>query len=152
MLNFHVSFGYVRNQSTIVGIDHFPVIKRRRSQIVSPRIPVHKFSKPTSLTLKTIPDSPPPPNLKPPQTTMLTQLSPLHIPCLLTSLTMFLGGLFHGLSRLRAALLTWGMPPSIASSPSAQTVDYGHTMRTSTLGLLTLIVYIQGMCTQSMPP
>ncbi|THV44128.1 hypothetical protein BGAL_0725g00010 [Botrytis galanthina] len=75
---------------------------------------------------------------------MLTQFSPLHIPCLLTSLPMFLGGLFHGLTRPRAALLTWGMPPSIASSPSAQTVYYGHSMRTSTLGLLTLIFYTQG--------
>ncbi|KAF5876290.1 uncharacterized protein Bfra_002693 [Botrytis fragariae] len=57
---------------------------------------------------------------------------------------MFLGRLFHGLSRSQAALLSWDMPPSIASSPSAQTVCYGYTMRTSTLGLLTLIFYIQG--------
>ncbi|KAH8650959.1 hypothetical protein BGZ60DRAFT_421157 [Tricladium varicosporioides] len=57
---------------------------------------------------------------------------------------MFFGGLIHGLLKPQAALLTWGMTKETAQSREAQIVYYGHTMRTSTLGLLVFIFYLQG--------
>jgi hypothetical protein len=75
---------------------------------------------------------------------MLDHFSYLHLPALLTATPMFLGGLFHGLLKPEAALLTWGMTPFIARTREAQIVYYGHTMRTSTLGLLMFVLYFQG--------
>ncbi|CAG8955005.1 hypothetical protein HYFRA_00008694 [Hymenoscyphus fraxineus] len=75
---------------------------------------------------------------------MLPPFSWHHIPALLSATTMFIGGLFHGLLRPEAALLTWGMKPQTARSRDAQIVYYGHTMRTSTLGLLIFVFYFQG--------
>lgn len=57
---------------------------------------------------------------------------------------MFFGGLVDGLRRPTSALLTWGMIDEIAQSREAQIVYYGHTMRTSTLGLLVFAFYFQG--------
>ena len=75
---------------------------------------------------------------------MLDHFSWLHIPALLSATLMFFGGLFHGLLKPQAALLTWGMTDEIARSREAQIVYYGHTMRTSTLGLLVFALYLQG--------
>ena len=75
---------------------------------------------------------------------MLDHLSWRQIPALLTATPMFFGGLFHGLLKPQAALLTWGMKDEIARSREAQIVYYGHTMRTSTLGLLVFVLYLQG--------
>lgn len=57
---------------------------------------------------------------------------------------MLFGGLFHGMTKPREALLTWGMTEKTATSREAQVVYYGHTMRTSTLGLLIYVFYLQG--------
>ncbi|KAF7917248.1 uncharacterized protein EAE98_010353 [Botrytis deweyae] len=78
---------------------------------------------------------------------MLNHFSWRHIPALLTAAPMFLGGLFHGLLEPKAALLTWGMVEEVAQSREAQIVYYGHTMRTSTLGLLVFAFYAQGNLT-----
>lgn len=75
---------------------------------------------------------------------MLDHFSWRHIPALLTATPMFFGGLFHGLLKPKAALLTWGMVEEVARSREAQIVYYGHTMRTSTLGLLVFAFYFQG--------
>jgi hypothetical protein len=75
---------------------------------------------------------------------MLDHFSWRHIPALLSATPMFVGGLIHGLLRPKAALLTWGMTENIAQSREAQIVYYGHTMRTSTLGLLVFALYVQG--------
>ncbi|PQE32891.1 multicopper oxidase type secreted protein [Rutstroemia sp. NJR-2017a WRK4] len=75
---------------------------------------------------------------------MLDHFSWRHIPALLTAAPMFFGGLFHGLLKPKAAILTWGMTEEIARSREAQIVYYGHTMRTSTLGLLVFAFYFMG--------
>lgn len=74
---------------------------------------------------------------------MLDHFSYRHIPALLCATSMFFGGLIHGLLKPKAALLTWGMTEEIARSREAQIVYYGHTMRTSTLGLLAFALYFQ---------
>ena len=56
---------------------------------------------------------------------------------------MFLGGLFHGFLKPKEAMSTWGMTNKIATSNEAQIIWYGHTIRTSTLGLLVLVLYAQ---------
>lgn len=56
---------------------------------------------------------------------------------------MFLGGLFHGILRPRDGMVGWGMTTKISSSNEARAVWYGHTIRSSTLGLLVLILYAQ---------
>ncbi|KAH8597480.1 hypothetical protein B0O99DRAFT_660479 [Bisporella sp. PMI_857] len=78
---------------------------------------------------------------------MLDNSSWRHIPALLSATPMFFGGLIHGLLKPQAALLTWGMTKEIARSREAQVVYYGHTMRTSTLGLLVFALYLQGNLT-----
>ena len=75
---------------------------------------------------------------------MLDKFSWRHIPALLAATPMLFGGRVHGLSRPHQALLTWGMTEQTASSHEAQIVYYGHTMRTSTLGLLIYVFYLQG--------
>lgn len=75
---------------------------------------------------------------------MLDHFSWRHIPALLSATPMFFGGLFHGLLKPKAALLTWGMTEETARSREAQVVYYGHTVRTSTLGLLVFALYLQG--------
>ncbi|KAF7891372.1 uncharacterized protein EAF02_001697 [Botrytis sinoallii] len=72
---------------------------------------------------------------------MLNHFSWRHIPALLTAAPMFLGELFHGLLEPKAALLTWGMVEEVAQSREAQIVYYGHTMRTSTLGIIFIAVW-----------
>ena len=57
---------------------------------------------------------------------------------------MFFGGLFHSLIKPYEALRTWGMTEEVAKSQEAQLVYYGHTTRTSTLGLLIFAFYMQG--------
>ena len=56
---------------------------------------------------------------------------------------MFLGGLFHGFLKPKDAMSGWGMTDKIATSNEARIVWYGHTIRTSTLGLLVLVTYAQ---------
>jgi hypothetical protein len=56
---------------------------------------------------------------------------------------MFLGGLFHGFLKPKEAMTGWGMTDKIATSKEAQAIWYGHTIRTSTLGLLVLVLYAQ---------
>lgn len=75
---------------------------------------------------------------------MINHFSWRHIPALLTATPMFFGGLIHGLLRPQAALLTYGMTEKVTRSREAHIVYYGHTMRTSTLGLLVFVLYIQG--------
>ncbi|RDL36454.1 Uncharacterized protein BP5553_05806 [Venustampulla echinocandica] len=78
---------------------------------------------------------------------MLDHFSWRHIPALLSATPMLFGGLVHGLLKPQAALLTWGMTEEVARSREAQIVYYGHTMRTSTLGLLVFALYLQGNLT-----
>ncbi|KAF7862716.1 hypothetical protein EAF04_007589 [Stromatinia cepivora] len=78
---------------------------------------------------------------------MLDHFSWRHIPTLLSATPMFVGELIHGLLKPKVALLTWGMTDEISRSREAQSVYYGHTMRTSTLGLIVLIFYLQGNLT-----
>ncbi|KAI0438937.1 hypothetical protein F4803DRAFT_533182 [Xylaria telfairii] len=75
---------------------------------------------------------------------MLDTFSWRHIPALLTATPMFFGGLFDGLTRPKKALLTYGMSEKTANSREGQIVYYGHSMRTSTLGLLVFVFYLQG--------
>lgn len=75
---------------------------------------------------------------------MLDNFSWRHIPALLSAAPMFFGGLFHGIAKPQEALLVYGMSKKTASSREAQIVYYGHTMRTSTLGLLMFAFYLQG--------
>ncbi|RYP21423.1 hypothetical protein DL767_009276 [Monosporascus sp. MG133] len=74
---------------------------------------------------------------------MLDNFSWRHIPALLAATPMLFGGLFHGLAKPKEALLTYGMSPTIANTHEAQIVYYGHTIRTSTLGLLIFAFYLQ---------
>lgn len=78
---------------------------------------------------------------------MINHFSWRHLPALLSAAAMFLGGLIHGTLKPKEALLRYGMPEDIARSREAQIVYYGHTMRTSTLGLLIFILYAQGNLT-----
>ncbi|KAI0518431.1 hypothetical protein F5B22DRAFT_62114 [Xylaria bambusicola] len=75
---------------------------------------------------------------------MFDNFSMRHVPALLAATPMFLGGLFHGLMKPKEALLTYGMSERTANSREGQIVYYGHTMRTSTLGLLVLVFYLRG--------
>ncbi|KAI1745718.1 hypothetical protein F4680DRAFT_465579 [Xylaria scruposa] len=75
---------------------------------------------------------------------MLDNFSWCHIPALLAAAPMFLGGPYHGLTRPKEALLTYGMSEKISNSRERQIVYYDHTMRTSTLGLLMFVFYLQG--------
>jgi len=56
---------------------------------------------------------------------------------------MFLGGLFHGFLSTKRSIIGWGMTEKTAASYEAQIIFYGHTIRTSTLGLLILVLYAQ---------
>ena len=78
---------------------------------------------------------------------MIDHFSWRHIPALLSATPMFFGGLFHGLFRTQDAIRIWGMKERVSQSREAQMVYYGHTMRTSTMGLLLFALYIQGNLT-----
>lgn len=75
---------------------------------------------------------------------MLDHFAWRHVPALLSGSAMLFGGAIHGLLRTKNAMLGWGMTEQIARSHEAQIVYYGHTMRTSTLGLLIFALYIPG--------
>ncbi|RYP07573.1 hypothetical protein DL765_009110 [Monosporascus sp. GIB2] len=75
---------------------------------------------------------------------MLDDFSWRHIPALLAATPLLFRGPFHGLAKPKEALLTYGMSPTIANTYEAQIVYYGHTMRTSTLGLLIFAFHLQG--------
>lgn len=75
---------------------------------------------------------------------MFDKFSWRHVPALLTATPMFFGGLYNGFAQPRQALLGYGMTEKIAISREAQIVYYGHSMRTSTLGLLLFAFYFKG--------
>lgn len=75
---------------------------------------------------------------------MLDNLSWRHVPALITGASTFFGGLINGILDPKGSLSGYGMSEKIASSREAQIVYYGHSMRTSTFGLLVLVFYLQG--------
>ncbi|KAH8593175.1 hypothetical protein B0O99DRAFT_628302 [Bisporella sp. PMI_857] len=74
---------------------------------------------------------------------MLDDLSWRHAWPLTCGGIMFLGGLFHGFLKPQQSMQGWGVTDKIAASREAQIIFYGHSIRTSTLGLLVLVLCAQ---------
>jgi hypothetical protein len=70
--------------------------------------------------------------------------SPRHIPVLFIATTQALGG-FIPLISARRAMLDFGLPPRIASSPEAQAVMRVGAARTLVTGLTCFMLYSRGL-------
>ncbi|KAK0743045.1 hypothetical protein B0T18DRAFT_330495, partial [Schizothecium vesticola] len=71
-------------------------------------------------------------------------LSPRHIPALFIASTRTVGGLWPTLGNTSAAILEFGLPSHIAHSPEARTASVAGAGRTTVIGVLMHVLYVQG--------
>ncbi|KAK8039524.1 hypothetical protein PG993_007935 [Apiospora rasikravindrae] len=71
---------------------------------------------------------------------MSEQFSPRHIPALIAASTMTFGGLWSYFDP-RAAMLEFGLPDRIASTPGAAAVMHINNARTTVLGMCLFALY-----------